>query len=526
VTDGRRLLVAEAVRTARGIPGDAILIDDGRVVAVGDRRSLHEPGMAVEEYPDAYLLPGLRDAHMHPIPYAASLNGTSLRDVTNFRELIDTLAAAAAALPRNAPLVALRLDDEALAEHRLPDRFDLDAAVPDRPVLVHRYCGHVAIANTAALRHAGVNAATPDPGDGSIDRDGVGEPTGVLRETAIDLVSTRLDVSDSLSEQSLIDALTGLACVGITSIGAVLGLGDGPWASLGDEVAAIAAVADRLPIGVHGFVIARSVDALADAAERLNAGHERLRWLGYKGFADGSLGGHTAAMHAPFTDMPDETGIMRLDATDRELSEASLRMGGMVALHAIGDRANGAVVDLFESLIASGADPKRLRIEHASVLDRSDISRIARLGVIVSVQPAFLGSESAWIADRVGPDRIVSTYPFASLDHAGIPMCGGSDSPVESPDPWEGVALARDRAGVTLGEGLGPARALSLFTDGAALALGEQVPLTVGSPADLIAVDRDPVASPPDDVRQTVVSKTWIRGEPVDVTRSRPIFRS
>jgi predicted amidohydrolase YtcJ len=526
MTTGRRLLVADAVRTARGVPGNAILIDDGRVVAVGDRRTLESPGVTVENFDGAVLIPGLRDAHMHPVTYAVSLSGTSLNSVGSIRELQDTIRLAAAELPVDTPLVALRLDDGSLAEQRLPTRIDLDTAVADRLVLVHRYCGHVAIANTAALRHAGVDAATPDPEGGSIDRDPDGQPTGVLRETAIDLVSTRLDASGSVTEQTLLDALAGLGGLGITSIGAMLGLGDGPWASFGDEVAAITAVADRLPISVHGFVIARSVDDLVAAARRLNDAGERVRWAGYKGFADGSLGGHTAAMHAPFSDRPDELGTMRLDASDRLLAETSLHMGGMVALHAIGDRANGAVVDLYEDLVTLGASPLRLRIEHASVLDRADIDRIARLGVIVSVQPAFLGSESEWIADRVGSDRIVSTYPFASLDHAGVPMCGGSDSPVESPNPWEGMALARDRAGVTRSEGLLPDRALSLFTDGAAAALGEPLPLSPDSPADIVVIDRDPVASDPDQLRGTVVFETWVHGERVVVDRSRPICDS
>ena len=277
-------------------------------------------------------------------------------------------------------------------------------------------------------------------------------------------------------------------------------------------------IADHVPITVHGFVIAHTPYALADAARRLNDAGGRLRWLGYKGFADGSLGGHTAAMHAPFTDRPDETGTMRLDATDRHLAEASVAMGGMVAIHAIGDRANSAVLDLFEDLIAGGADPQRLRIEHASVLDRSDIERMAHLGVTASVQPAFLGSEFDWIVDRVGADRIVSTYPFASLDYAGVPLGGGSDSPVESPDPWAGMALARDRAGVMTSEGLLPDRALSLFTDGAAAALGEPLPLSPGSPADIVVVDRDPVACSPDQVRGTVVIETWVHGAAIEAT--------
>ncbi len=524
MTTDRRLLVADAVRTARGIAGNAILIEGDRVIAVGDRRTLDGPGVTVEEYVGAVLIPGLRDAHMHPVTYAASLSGTSLNGVTSINELQAAIRVAAESLAPGEPLVALRFDDEALAEQRLPTRVDLDAAVSDRPVLVHRYCGHVAIANTAALRHAGVDAATQDPGGGSLDRDAGGQPTGVLRETAIDLVSTRLDASGSLTEQSLLDALAGLGGLGITSIGAMLGLGDGPWASLGDEVAAITAIADRLPISIHGFVIAHSVGDLEAAAHLLEEAGDRLRWAGYKGFADGSLGGHTAAMHTPFSDRPDEFGTMRLDDSDRLLAEASLQMGGMVALHAIGDRANGAVIDLYESLVAGGASPQQLRIEHASVLDRADIDRIARLGVVVSVQPAFLGSEFRWIADRVGPDRIVSTYPFASLDHAGVPMCAGSDSPVESPDPWEGMALARDRAGVTRSEGLSPDRALSLFTDGAAAALGEPLPLSPGSPADVVAVDRDPVASDSDRLRGTVVFETWVHGERLVVDRARPIY--
>lgn len=517
MTSQRRLLVGEAVRTARGIHGNAVLINDDRIVALGDERTLRGPGVRVENYPGAFLLPGMRDSHLHPVPYAASLFGVSLESVTSVGMLQDTIRAASADLAPTAPFVALRLDDESLAERRLPTRHDLDAAAPGRPVLVHRYCGHVAVANTAALRAAGIDASTEIPEGGSIDRDDAGEVNGILRETAIDLVSTRLDASGAVTGESLIRALTGLAAMGITSIGAILGLGDGPWASFGDEVAGLVAVADRLPITVHAFVIAHTADGLADAALRINAGSRNLRWAGYKGFADGSLGGHTAAMHAPFSDRPDAMGTMRLNSSDRELSRASLDMGGMVAIHAIGDRANGAVIDLFEELVDEGADPRNLRIEHASVLEQSDIERIARLGVIASVQPAFLGSEFQWIADRVGPDRIVSTYPFASLDYAGVPMCGGSDSPVESPDPWAGMALARDRAGVMLAEGLLPDRALALFTDGAAAALREPLPLAPTSPADVTVVDRDPVTSDPDELRQTVVYETWVRGRRVDV---------
>jgi len=161
-----------------------------------------------------------------------------------------------------------------------------------------------------------------------------------------------------------------------------------------------------------------------------------------------------------------------------------------------------------------------MRLEHASVLTRDDIGRLAALGVIASVQPAFMASETTWLENRVGPERLARTYALASLEAAGVALAGGSDCPVEPPDPWAGIALARDRAGIVPEEGLSAESAFRLFTSGGALALGEPEPLAVGSPADLLIVDRDPVMSTPDEVRATEVIETWIAGEPVSVDRS------
>ena len=271
MTSRRRLLIGEAVRTARGIHGNAVLMHDDRIVAVGDQRTLRQPGLRVENYEGAFLLPGMRDAHMHPVPYAASLFGISLEGVTSIGMLQETIRTASADLAPDASFVALRLDDASLAERRLPTRDDLDAAAPDRPVLVHRYCGHVAIANTAALRIAGIDRSTEDPGDGAIDRDDVGRPNGILRETAIDLVSTRLDASEAVTDDSLLRAFKGLAAMGITSIGAILGLGDGPWASLGDEVTRLVAVADRLPITALLSPTRSADSSMPHTASRLRA---------------------------------------------------------------------------------------------------------------------------------------------------------------------------------------------------------------------------------------------------------------
>ena len=380
------------------------------------------------------------------------------------------------------------------------------------------------MANTAALALAGVDAATPDPTGGRIDRDPDGTPNGILRETAIDLVAPLLDASDLVDPNALASALRGLAGLGLTSIGAMLGLGDGPWASLGDEVSTMLATSNQLPIRVHAYVIATSTGALTDAADRLADAGPRLRWLGLKLFADGSLGGHTAAMFEAFTDRPDERGTLRLNERDASLARSTLDLGGDVAVHAIGDRACGATLDLFATLIAEGADARRLRIEHASVLSPSDLARIGELGVAACVQPAFLGSETSWLERRVGKDRLERTYPFASLERNGVTLAGSSDCPVEPPHPLRGMALARDRAGMVPGESLSAERALALFTTGPAQVLGEPEPLAIGSPCDLVALDRDPVTCSPDELREAEVLETWVDGEAVPVDRDRPVW--
>jgi len=194
----------------------------------------------------------------------------------------------------------------------------------------------------------------------------------------------------------------------------------------------------------------------------------------------------------------------------------------MVAIHAIGDRANTTVLDHYETIIQRGASPERLRLEHASVLNPADVERIGQMGIVASVQPAFLGSEVDWLEERVGSDRLPFTYPFRSLQRAGATLAGGSDCPVESPNPFAGMALAIDRAGIVVEEGLDPAAALGLFTQ--ATALQEPAPLAAGSPADLIVVDRNPVEVTPDELRETQVLGTFVDGAEIEVDRTRPYW--
>jgi predicted amidohydrolase YtcJ len=498
------------------------LVDNGAITAIGDRKDLL--GAAAETvYQDGFILPGLRDAHLHPVAYAAALRGTTLATVANFDEMNARLHQTAMTSPDGAPVLGMRLNEETLTELELPTRQVLDRGVADRPVLVHRYCGHVAIANTAALAVAGIDTDTANPTGGVIDRDADGTPTGVLRETAIELVAERLGDHNKVTSDELLDALHRLAAVGITSIGAILRTGAGAWASLGNEVDIAIEAAESTPIKVGAYVIEESPMTVAANKAKIDAAADNLRWLGIKRFGDGSFGGHTAAMQEPYIDV-DTTGTMRLADIDRAITEASLALGGGAAIHAIGDSACGAVIDMFAELVTMGADPSKLRIEHASVMTTADMARLSAIGAIAVVQPPFLGSEADWLGKRLGEERLLRTYAFSALEAVGVTLAGSSDCPVEPPDPWAGMALARDRAGMVVDEALAADRSLALYTDGAARALEEPTPLSVGSPADFIVADRDPVVASPDEVRTTEVMATYVDGEKVDTSGGLPLW--
>jgi len=517
----RSLHVADQVSGTGVVAGDAVLVEGGRIVAVGEASRLRSPGIEEHQYPGATILPGLVDAHLHPVGYAASLARPILKGAGDFDDLADILAEAARSQARGSAVVALRLDDESLLEGRLPDRSFLDRVVPDRPVLAVRYCGHIAVANSRALELAGIGVGTLDPPGGSIDRDDEGMPTGVLRETAVDPVSAALqDLAPEVTPDDLSTASRALAAVGLTRVGAVIDLEAGCFAGAGSEFDLLLAAAPGISIGMEVFVVAETPEGLHESADRLADAGGGLRFAGLKMYSDGSIGGHTAAMHQGFSDHPGERGTDRLDPRwAADMAGTALAMGSRVAVHAIGDRANENVLDLMESLIRSGADPSLLRVEHASVLAEADITRFGSLGITASVQPAFIASETGWLEKRLGRDRLTRTYPFRSLAEAGAPLAGGSDSPVEPPHPLWGMATARDRCGLVPEESLDGAAALAMFTSGAAAAIGRTGVLEPGAEANLTIVSVDPVEATPGDLRQAEVVATWVGGHPVEIPK-------
>ncbi len=505
----RRLITADSVRTASGVLGNAVLIDGDHVVEVGQRADLLVPGVEEVPYPGATIVPGLSDAHFHPTNWTAAVHRLTLHDASNLDDVVAALVARSSEMPPGRPLVATRLDDQRLLEKRLPTRHDLD--VVDRPVLLFRVCGHIAVANTAALQAAGVGPSTPDPAGGSLDRDALGHPNGILRETAIGIVSSVTGGrGDRLDPEEVVSALLPLHEVGLTRLTAMVAYGSDPWCGGPSELRAVVDAAADSPVEIDVFVITDEPDDLTSAAERLADAGGPVRFAGVKMFSDGSFGGHTAALREPYADIG-TTGTMRLPAKHRELARRALELDGRVAIHAIGDLAVEKVLDEFDRLVEWGAEPSRLRMEHASLMDDADRTRFAEIGAIASMQPAFLPSDGPWLPTRLG-DRMRDVFAHQSALDAGITIAGGSDCPVEQPSPLWGMAAARDRNGIVPTEEVSAEDALGMFTDGVAAALGERTPLSPGSPARLTILDADPVATTPEELPTVGVRAVWVQG--------------
>ncbi len=470
------LLIARGVI---GHPGaSAVVIDDDRVVAIGAAGDF-SASRSISH--DGYLGAPRHDHHFHPFGYAGSVLGLSLKQAGSFAGLSQAVRDATAAIAPGQALVGNRLDDEALTERRLPTRLDLDLWSGSTPTLLIRYCGHLAVANSAALELAGL----------------ADHPDGILRETEIVPVTEALaPLRPQLGQGEVTRALAGLAGLGLGKITAIVSATDPLWCEVDDEIGSLIEVAPALPFDIEVLVIASSPPELRDAAEQIRTAQlDNLTFFGWKEFADGALGAHTAALHEPFSDDPGNRGILRLDREHAEaMARTCLDLDGTIAIHAIGDAANDDVLSFFAGLVEHGASSRHLRIEHASMLTEAARGLMAELGVTASVQPSFITSEVDWLAARVG-ERAGYTYALAAMEEAGISLLGGSDCPVESPNPWPAIAAA-------VGSGLSPESAYLLYGPS----------LQVGDVANLIETESDDIGG------DNRVISVYRHGEPIELS--------
>jgi len=520
---------AEVVTLEPDLPSaSALATADGRILHVGSEASCRAALQAAGAIDVAHvdlagrcILPGFIDTHLHPIGMLYYDMNADLRGVDSIAALQDTLRRAARGLPAGEWLVGLQLEDEALAERRLPSAAELDAACLERPVVVMEHDGHSAIGNSAALAAAGIDAHSADPPGGRIARDARGAPTGACFESAAQRLfgavpTPSLERLDAASRASF----ARLAACGITSAGVVLQTDEeGPGGDTGRlESLAMQLLLDQACFATYAILIGRSVDAaIAARTSPLHDPAAGRRVGGFKIFADGTFGSCTAHVRAPFADRPGEHGMATL-AQDEILARmrAAHAAGLQICVHAIGDRAIEDCVGLFERLLAEAPRrDHRHRIEHASLLPPDLIPRLARLGLCVSTQPLFIHSEKGWLDRRLGAERSRFAYPLRDLIEAGIVVGGASDAPVESTDVLHAVQCCVTREGFHPEQALAPAQALRLFTRDAAFIQFEETEkgtLAAGKRADLVVLSDNPLSVPAGRIASIRVLRTVCGG--------------
>ncbi|MBS1104869.1 MAG: hypothetical protein H6Q91_371 [Deltaproteobacteria bacterium] len=522
----------EVVTLEAAGPRAAALASVGeRIVAVGDaatcRAALHAAGAAEFEHVDLAgraLLPGFIDTHLHPIMLVYFDLNADLRKVRNIAEVQDALRGRAARLPAGEWLVGLQLQDEDLAERRLPTRAELDAACADRPTLVVEHDGHSAAGNSLALAAAGIDAGTADPPAGRIERAADGSPLGPCFEAAAQrLLGAAPSPSLERLREGARTTFARLPECGITSAGVVLQTdAEGPAGAAGSlEAIALQVLLDEVPFSTYAILVGRSVDAaVALRATPLQDPAAGRRVGGFKIFSDGTFGSCTACMHEPFSDRPGERGFLTLDE-DEILARmrAAHAAAFQICVHAIGDRAVERCIDLYERLLSeSPRRDHRHRIEHASIVAPEQIARLARLGLCVSTQPLFIHSEKEWLHRRLGAARARNVYPLRALLDGGVLVGGASDAPVESLDVLHAIQCCVTREGFEPQQSLTPAEAVRLFTRDAArlhFEEAEKGTLAAGKRADLVVLSANPLAVEPTRIREIRVLRTVTGGRVV-----------
>jgi len=507
---------------------EALATRGDRILAVGDaascRAALHEAGVSdFDHVPLAgrALLPGFIDTHLHPIPLLYFELNADLRGLADLAALAQALRRSAARLAAGEWLVGLQLDPEALAERRLPTAAELDAACPDRPVVVLGHDGHSASGNARALAAAGIDAGAGDPAGGRIERAADGSPTGVCRESAAQLLLGAVPTPPlERLRAGARDTFARLSACGITSAGVVLQTDDeGPAGAAGRlEAFGLAALLDVVPFCTYAILAGRRVDAAVAARETpLHDPARGRRVGGFKIYADGTFGSCTACLREPFADRPETRGFLTLAEPEIEERMTAAHAAGLqLCVHAIGDAAIERTLALFERVLARAPrSDHRHRLEHASLVPPELVKRIARLGVAVSTQPLFIHSEKAWLQRRLGSERARHVYPLRALVDAGVRVGGASDAPVESPDVLHAIQCCVTREGFETQQALTPAQALRLYTRDAAWLQFEEAEkgsLAPGKRADLVIASASPLAVAPERIRELRVLRSVVGG--------------
>jgi predicted amidohydrolase YtcJ len=468
------------------------------------------------------MLPGLIDAHGHVIGLGFAALTLDLSGTNSLEEAQAAIRGYAAKYPDRRWIIGRGWNQEKWGLGRFPTAADLDVAVADRPVWLERVDGHAGWANSRALEIAGITAATKSPAGGRIEMVD-GKPSGIFVDMASELVAKHVPAPRPVERDlALAEAQQALLKVGVTAI-ADMGTTVADWQSYrraGDE--------GWLSVRIFGY--AAGIDnmvAIAGPRPTPWLYDDKLRLGGVKLYLDGALGSRGAWLKKPYADAPGQTGLpLLVPAELRNMMVRASMDGFQTAVHAIGDAANAEAIGAVEDLAPTYTGDRRWRIEHAQIVDPADLPRLAKNGIIASMQPVHQISDRLMAEARLGPDRLAGAYAWNSILKAGGKLAFGSDVPVESPNPFHGIAAAITRedangqpfGGWMAAERVSREQALAGFTIDAAYAAfaeGRLGSLSPGYRADFILVDTDPLLASPAQIRETKVTEAWVGGRPV-----------
>jgi hypothetical protein len=510
-----------------GVPGaepaQAVAVRDSAILAVGSNQEVESfvgSGTRVVELEGRMLLPGFIDSHTHFIPGGFQLSSVDLRDAATPREFARRIQAFAAGLEPGSWITGGDWDHE-MWGGELPRREWIDSLTPDHPVFVSRLDGHMALANSMALELGEVTASTPVPPGGEMVLDpATGEPTGILKDEAMGLVSRAIPPSTEEELDRALDAAIHHAL----SLGVTQTHHMGTWTDL--ETFRRARADGRLKMRVQAAVPMASWERLQGFVAEHGWGDDWLWWGALKGFVDGSLGSTTAWFYDPYADEPGTSGLLTTDtASLRRWVLAGDSAGFRIIVHAIGDRANDWILDVYEEAMErNGPRDRRFRIEHAQHLSPEAFPRFAGLEVIPSMQPYHAIDDGRWAGKRIGPDRVRTSYAFRSLLDAGASLAFGSDWTVAPMDVRKGLYAALTRRTI---DGANPGgwvpeekitldEALAAYTRGGARAgfMEDKVgQLRPGMLADLVVLSENLYQVDPVDIPDIRVDLTMVGGE-------------
>jgi predicted amidohydrolase YtcJ len=525
--DGADLILRHGVFYPVDKPGavsGSLVVRAGRIAFLGsDERAMAQatPRTEMIDLGGRAVTPGLIDAHSHLASLGEALDAVDLVGSATYQEVIRRVREAASTAPEGSWILGHGWDQNRWPDRAFPAEAELSQAVPAHPVWLVRVDGHAVLINGAAMKLLGLSAATPDPTGGRFLRDARGLPTGVAIDNAIGQLAKKLPApGQDLVERQLRRAAQRCLEVGLTTV-TDMGIGRTIYA-------AYAALRHRnqLPLRVAAFV----ADEPTWLDEWFHRGPEidpevRLQVRGVKLYADGALGSRGAALLEPYSDDPGNLGLLVSTAAHlEEVSRRAYQAGFQVAIHAIGDRGGLLALDAMEKALGGHGPEHRFRLEHAQTLRTQDIERMARVGIIASMQPTHATSDMPWAGDRLGSSRLERAYAWRKVLNAGGRLALGSDFPVESPDPRLGLYAAvtrQDLKGQPPGgwlpeERLTREEALRGFTLGAAWSVflePEVGSLTVGKRADLVVFAQDPMRVPALEIATAPIDYTLVDGQ-------------